>query len=287
MKKEISLFLLIISIILVLNMPIALIDTYKSKPNISSDDKIQKSNFKFISVESSNAIAKKNNNTNQKIPKNKDGWTTANVNIRKEPSLNGEIIETLPFNTHIIYSFYSAEWVKIQFSLTRGRDKTIISGYINSAYIADKECSYIEHTITSNDGFKSFMDYKTITSKATGQYKLQNEFAYTGNFGIRQVSGRYCIAVGTAFNAQIGDYTDLILENGNVISCIVGDIKADEHTNVDNITTTVNGCVSEFIVDTSVLPSEVKLNGNISLCLEEWNSKVVEIKIYDKNIFYN
>ena len=130
------------------------------------------------------------------------------------------------------------------------------------------------------------MPYTSITHTSSLQYKLQKNMAYTGDFGIRKVNNRFCVAIGTAFDTEIGTYIDLILENETVIECIVSDIKAEEDTLQDNITTAKNGCVSEFVVDLDLLVSEAKRDGDISSCCSEWKSPVKEIKIYDKNAFY-
>ena len=84
--------------------------------------------------------------------------------------------------------------------------------------------------VPANSGFKSYMPYTAITSKNSNQYKLQHTEAYTGEHGIRQVDGRYCIALGSYFGKEIGTYYDLVLENGTVIPCILADRKADIHT---------------------------------------------------------
>lgn len=141
------------------------------------------------------------------------------------------------------------------------------------------------YKVPENTGFKSYMDYRTITAKNSYQYKLQDQFAYTGNYGIRMVEGRYCIAVGTYFTTDVGCYIDLVLENGTVIPCILADVKADIHTDKMNIASLYNGCVSEFIVDTPSLHKIAKRNGSISYCCEEWKSHVAEIIVYEKNIF--
>lgn len=159
----------------------------------------------------------------------------------------------------------------------------------NSELEEDEKCStilnYNDFNVPSNSGFKSFMSYKTITSKSSKQYILQSRYAYTGNYGIRQVNGRYCIAIGTFSNATIGTYVDLILENNSVIPCIIGDFKAETHTDSSNIITTHNGCVSEFIVDKSVLNRTAKQMGDISYCEQNWRSPVVTIRIYEENVF--
>ena len=128
------------------------------------------------------------------------------------------------------------------------------------------------------------MPYQAITDKSSYQYRLQ-QIAYTDEYGIREVDSRYIIAIGTAFNANIGTYVDLELKNGEIIQCIVGDIKADLDTLEDNITTSDNGCVSEFICDVDNLVPNVKLMGDISCCNTNWNSPVIKIEIYNKNIF--
>lgn len=215
-----------------------------------------------------------------------EGWLTENVNVRTEPSLNSEILEVKLFNTQITFFYYNNDWVEIACD-----DKQ--TAYISSQYITDIECPYIEYAVPNNE-FKSYMPYnktngKSIFSKKSNQYKLQ-QMAYTGNYGIRMVKNRYCVAIGTAFNADIGTYFDLILENSTVIQCIVSDIKADVHTESNNMVTASNGCVSEFVVDKNLLPYKVynKDNtgsGDISDCCYEWDSNVKIIKIYNKNIF--
>ena len=146
-------------------------------------------------------------------------------------------------------------------------------------------CNYQEHSIPSNRGFKSYMSYKSITSKSSPQYKLQNQFAYTGQYGIRQVDGRFCVAIGTFTSARVGTYIDLVLENGTIIPCIVSDFKANIHTDSSNIITVHNGCVSEFLVDKNSLHATSKKMGDVSYCEDGWKSPVKSIRVYDKNVF--
>ena len=144
---------------------------------------------------------------------------------------------------------------------------------------------YKEYQVPSNRGLKTYMSYKAITSKNSLQYNLQKHYAYTGEFGIRQIDGRFCVAIGTFSDAKIGTYIDLVLENGVTISCVVSDFKSDTHTDSTNITTLHNGCVSEFVVDMSKLYKLPKKMGDISYCKAEWNSPVKIIKVYEKNVF--
>lgn len=130
---------------------------------------------------------------------------------------------------------------------------------------------------------KTWMPYTAITSRGSKQYKLQ-QIAYTGDYGIRMVNGRYCVALGSHFECKIGQYFDLILANGEVIPCIMADQKANKHTDSANIVTISTNCLSEFIVDRQALNRNVKRDGDISSCCPEWESTVKQIKVYEKVI---
>lgn len=204
-----------------------------------------------------------------------NGWTKDLVYLKSSPNQNSQNLCFIPFNMQIEYYDSDEDWIKIKYN-----NKI---GYVKREYISDIKCSYEEYFFPYNTGFKSYLPYNKITHTESRQYELQ-KYAYTGTYGIRQVNGRFCIAVGTAFNVKIGDYADLILTNGEIIPIIISDIKADIHTNSDNITTTSNGCVSEFVVDMSILNEEIKIKGDISKCDENWNSSVASLRVYNKNI---
>lgn len=213
--------------------------------------------------------------TNEPIVNNEEyiGYLTSNINVRSEPSTDSEILEVYPFNQKIQYQKYNDEWVEIQY-------KSGIA-YICSEYISDEQLDYIEYIAPITSGFKSYMPYTAITSKSSPQYKLQCK-AYTGDYGIRMYDGRFCVAIGTGFNANVGTYFDLILANGAVIPCIIADIKANNHTDSNNMVTKASGCLTEFVVDSSKLNKDAKRMGDISYCCEEWNSRVEKVRVYDK-----
>lgn len=144
-----------------------------------------------------------------------------------------------------------------------------------------QEPTYKDFVVPFNFGFKSYMGYKCITSKSSPQYVLQHERAYTGDYGIRQVDGRFCAAIGSYYTTEIGTLFDLILENGTIIPCILADQKADKDTCSKNIVTEHNGCLSEFVVDMQELNSKAKQMGDISYCNDDWNSPVAVIRIYN------
>ena len=201
------------------------------------------------------------------------GWTTDSVNVRKKPNTKSDILDTYSFNTKIQYTDYDGEWAKIKF-----KDGY---AYMHKNYISKKKNRYKEYSVPETSGFKSFMSYKAITSKSSPQYKLQHEKAYTGKNGIRQVDGRYCVAIGSYFTNEIGALFDLVLENGTVIPCILADQKADKDTDSQNIITRHNGCLSEFIVDVGNLKREIARMGDVSYFNNNWDSPVESIRVYE------
>ena len=203
-----------------------------------------------------------------------EGWTTTTLNVREEPNTDSSILDTLPFNTYIKYYEYNDEWAEISFDNGQA--------YISRDYISDKECEFVMYDVPKTRGFKSYMPYTAITNKKSKQYKLQ-QIASTGAYGIRVVNSRYLVAIGTAFNAEVGTYIDLILEDGFVIPCIVGDVKSPRHTDSSNMITMHNGCVSEFIIDSKALHKSIKKSGDVSSCNESWNGCVRAIVVYSKS----
>lgn len=141
---------------------------------------------------------------------------------------------------------------------------------------------YTKYSVKNHSGLKSYMSYKALTSKSSYQYQLQQK-ANTDENGFRKVHNRYCVAIGTAFNADIGQYLDVELENGTIIKCIVGDIKADNDTDKSNIFTK-NGCCLEFIVGIKYLDETCKIMGDCSNLYDEWNSPCKEYRVYDINV---
>ena len=115
------------------------------------------------------------------------------------------------------------------------------------------------------------MSYKAITDEQSPQYKLQ-QLATTDENGLRTIDGYYCVAMGSYYAESIGDKLVIELESGCRINVIIGDFKADKHTDETNRYTNVydyNGNfishnVVEFIVDMSTLDKTAKDWGDIS-----------------------
>lgn len=132
-----------------------------------------------------------------------------------------------------------------------------------------EEFSQVAFTIPSYPGMKKWMSYRAFGSGT--KQKLLQQFAVTNEKGFRMIGNRYLVALGTHFGAQIGQCFDLVLVNGTVIPCVLGDVKAPQHTDASNIfsNTTKNLCASEFIVDTKLLDSAAKHRGDASFAYTE------------------
>ena len=138
--------------------------------------------------------------------------------------------------------------------------------------------------------FKSYMSYKCITNKASEQYKLQLS-AWTDDMGLRRVDDYYLVAMGTYYSNTVGDKFRITLEGDKTFNVMIGDIKADIHTDKNNMYSPVydsNGKfrsanVIEFIIDTKSVDRKVKLMGDVS-AYEEFKGNIVKIeRICDSN----
>lgn len=157
----------------------------------------------------------------------------------------------------------------------------------NSKITIEKENNYTleEMNVPNCDtSFKSYMSYKCITNKISDQYKLQLS-AWTDNMGLRRVDDYYLVAMGTYYSDTIGDKFRITLEGDKTFDVMIGDIKADIHTDSSNMYSPVydeNGTfksanVIEFIIDTKAVDKKVRLMGDIS-AYEEFKGNIVKIE---------
>lgn len=142
----------------------------------------------------------------------------------------------------------------------------------------DAEIGTILDVPDTNSEFKTFMDYRCITSTGSEQYKLQHDGkATTNSEGFRMYNGEYMVAVGSYYSQKIGTRLRITLDTGKQFYAVVGDHKADIHT--DALNQHRNGNVVEFIVDQSAIPSICKKTGNMANAPEAGlEGKVVAIE---------
>ena len=115
--------------------------------------------------------------------------------------------------------------------------------------------------------FKAYMDYRTITDSSSVQYDLQQS-AWTDSRGLRRMGDDYLVAMGTGWLTEgCGERFQVTLENGVAFTVMVGDVKADCHTDPTHRYRDSGGGanVLEFIVDTPCLSDEARNAGTVSV----------------------
>lgn len=153
----------------------------------------------------------------------------------------------------------------------------------------DETQQYVAMSLPDYDtSFKAYMDYRCITDKASKQYELQQK-AETDDLGLRKYGDYYLIGLGTYYADSVGEKFRITLENDKVFYAMTGDIKADIHTDENNMYSPVydsNGKfisanVVEFIVDTKAMDRKAKLSGSVGT-YENFSGNIVKIeKIID------
>lgn len=166
----------------------------------------------------------------------------------------------------------------------------------NITYVEDISCksgvksksNKYEYDIPDYDtSFKTYMDYRKITDESSAQYMLQME-AYTDDMGLRKYEDHYIVAMGTYYSDNIGDTFKITLDNEKSFNVIIGDIKADCHTDSKNMYSPVydeNGDfvsanVIEFIVDTKLIDKSVKNLGTIE-AYDDFKGNIIKIERTD------
>ena len=123
--------------------------------------------------------------------------------------------------------------------------------------------------------WKTWMDYKCITSKSSPQYKLlRNDWIYIDSEGFVRAIGEsdfginddyYVIALGSYYGSKIGTKYRITTDTGNVFYGILGDQKSDRHTNKTHQYTVGHNDMIEFLVNTKTLNKTVKKMGNANV----------------------
>lgn len=132
--------------------------------------------------------------------------------------------------------------------------------------------------VSPGNTFKSYMDYRKIRCRSSGQYKLQQKAVTNKKNGVRMVNGRYCVALGSYYSRRIGTRVDLVMGSGKVIKCILADQKADRDT-VNQHRQHRDGSVAEFVVDTGRLSRKVRRMGDVSYA-SPFGGRIKKIRIY-------
>lgn len=126
-----------------------------------------------------------------------------------------------------------------------------------------------------------FMDYRTLTDTSSKQWELQ-QYAYDGDFGIREVDGCYCVALGTAYGS-IGDKFRVTTDRRNVYNVIMADAKGYGAVSYDGYYSWYHVCgdyrinLIEFVVNGDIIPNECWQMGEMGV-IDSIGGNVVSIE---------
>ena len=120
----------------------------------------------------------------------------------------------------------------------------------------------------------TYMGWQCITARSSDQYKLIESAGM--NFdeqGFGKVGDRYVVATTTTFG-NVGDYIDVVQEDGTIIKCIIGDIKSQKDANCTKWGHSNGHDVVEFVVDKS---SWYGTNKSVTGYHPDWNKNIDSI----------
>ena len=199
--------------------------------------------------------------------------SSGETEVLAETSETSEVIDTISYQDVVEYTQVDEDWIAVE------TDEGEV-GYVASEDVTDQLIQPTNYVQVYGDKRKSWENYKAITGGK--QYQLQ-KIATTGSDGGRMINGRYLIATGSAISHNIGQYVDVVLANGITIPCIIGDAKANVHTDAGNMVG-LDGSVVEFIVDKSSLSSTSRQQGNMDFANFGWDSRVIGAVILDERL---
>lgn len=108
--------------------------------------------------------------------------------------------------------------------------------------------------------FKSWMDYRKITSTSSRQWKLQQE-AYTDDQGFRRIGEYYMVAMARQYG-PVGKKHLITFSSGASILAVIGDIKGGTTCKHPD------SSMLEFIIDAQTISPVIKRSGNVNKVYE-------------------
>lgn len=109
----------------------------------------------------------------------------------------------------------------------------------------------------SNTSVHTVMGWQTVTREGTNQTRFRSAVypdytkestAYYDEDGLAKVGDRYVVAT-TRYYGDVGDYIDIVQEDGTIIPAIIGDLKNTSDKGCTPIGHENGTCVVEFVVD--------------------------------------
>lgn len=125
----------------------------------------------------------------------------------------------------------------------------------------------------------TYMGWQCITSKTSRQYQLMEAIGGVEDKfdaeGFGRINGRYVIACTQTYG-EVGDYVDFVQKNGNVIKCIIGDIKSYKDPECTQWGHKYGQNIVEFVVDKDSWYTSGHPNPGTESCHPEWKDEIVK-----------
>lgn len=142
-----------------------------------------------------------------------------------------------------------------------------------------------------NSSFKTYMGWQVWEKWCpnSAQYKFYKKWGWTDSEGFVRCSAEkdlgikddyYMVALGSYYGTKLGTKYRITLDTGRVFYAILGEFKANIHTNSTNQYSVRNNDVIEFVVDEKLLNPNVKSAGSANVYMP-LNGNVVEIERID------
>jgi len=182
----------------------------------------------------------------------------------------------------VVSGYAISDNVKQDIADARAESISAKAGEIVAVAVAETKTpskKVIEYAVPLGDtSFKSYMSWKAITNTDSKQYKLQKS-CWTDKNGLRRYNNDYVIALGSYYADYIGQRFTITLDTGKTFTAVVGDFKANKHTDESNKYTPMEDGkknVIEFIVDTDELDKTTRKMGDISYAGFKGNVESIE-----------
>lgn len=112
----------------------------------------------------------------------------------------------------------------------------------------------------ANRSAHPYMPYTAVTNQGSRQYQVLNGSDAWSDpaTGLRMVGDRICIAIGQGYGMKAGDKVDVVLDDGSIVKCILGDMKALCDTDPTGRYHNTDRDVVEMVVDYAVFLRDPK-----------------------------
>lgn len=136
--------------------------------------------------------------------------------------------------------------------------------------------------------WKPWARHTAVNLKSSPQYKMQKNYAKTDSNGLRYCidpygEKRYCVALNEYWcggdSKDIGRCFDVVMANGSIIKCCLGDTKKTENSQNKQGKFGSRGELLEFQAEASKLNK--KVNGDVSKLGGAFEGEAVKIIAYD------